>query len=200
MLTSITPLGERGRGFRWGITFAFMLVGSTAGGALLGGALAALGGLVLGAVDGGDWARVAVLGALLATGAALELGVLGLRVPTVRRQVDERWLGAYRGWVYGVGFGFQLGAGVVTVVSTAAIYVTFAACLLSGEVVLGLAIGGTFGLLRTATVAAAAGVSDPPALQALGARLSRWEPRAGWLAVASELALAAVAGAAVAIG
>jgi hypothetical protein len=193
MLTSITPLGERGRGFRWGVTFAFMLLGATAGGALLGGLLAGAGALTLGAASGADWERVAVVGGLLLAGVAFELGVLGLRLPTVRRQVDERWLGAYRGWVYGIGFGFQLGAGVVTIVSTAAVYVAFAACLLSGDVLVGIAIGGTFGLLRAATVVVGAGVADPPALRALGARLARWEPRARLLTLGCELVLAALA-------
>jgi hypothetical protein len=197
MLTSITPLGERGRGSRWGVTFAFMLLGATGGGALLGGLLAAVGALTLGAAGGGDWGRIAVIGGLLVAGVALELGFLGLRLPTVRRQVDERWLGAYRGWVYGIGFGFQLGAGMVTIVATAAVYVAFAACLLSGEVLAGIAIGGAFGGLRAATVVAGAGVSDPPALQALGARLARWEPRVRLVTVGCELVLAALAMAAV---
>ena len=40
-------------------------------------------------------------------------------VPGPRRQVDERWLDRYRGWVYGVGYGSQLGLGIVTVVIVA---------------------------------------------------------------------------------
>jgi hypothetical protein len=193
MLTSITPLGERGRGSRWGVTFAFMLAGSALGGAAVGALLAAIGAIVLGPIGSGDAGRVAVLGGFLIAGLLVELGIGGARLPTVRRQVDERWLGAYRGWVYGVGFGFQLGAGVVTIVSTAAVYATFAACVLSGAVPTGILIGGVFGLLRAATVAGAATASDPPALLALGARLRRWEPRAGRLTIAAELLLAALA-------
>ena len=43
MLGSITPLGERGRGSRWGVTVAAYLVGSAAGGAALGASLGTLG-------------------------------------------------------------------------------------------------------------------------------------------------------------
>jgi hypothetical protein len=200
MLTSITPLGERGRGSRWWLTFAFMLIGSAAGGALLGALLGALGQISIGPPGDGP-GRLYALGALLALGFVSELGVGGLHFPTVRRQVDERWLRAYRGWVYGLGFGFQLGAGVITVVSTTAVYVTFAACLLVGDVWLGLAIGGTFGTVRAATLIAAARVTDTSALLALGARLQRWAPRARRLALAGELGLAIVAvAAAVAVG
>jgi hypothetical protein len=38
-------------------------------------------------------------------------GPSGSGCPSWQRQVDERWLTTYRGWVYGAGFGFQLGAG-----------------------------------------------------------------------------------------
>src|SRR3954454_13702376 len=116
MLTSITPLGERGRGSRWGVTFAFMLLGGAAGGTLVGLLAGGLGSLVLGDADG-DAGRLLVLGVLLAVAIAFDLGLGGVRLPTVRRQVDERWLSAYRGWVYGIGFGFQLGTGVATIVS-----------------------------------------------------------------------------------
>ena len=49
--------------------------------------------------------RVAALAGVVAAGLWLDLGILGLRLPTTRRQVNEDWLGRYRGWVVGVGFG-----------------------------------------------------------------------------------------------
>ena len=67
----------------------------------------------------------AVIGAVALIGVALDLGWAGLRLPTVRRQVNEDWLHRYRGGVYGFGFGFQLGLGVATIVTTAAVYLTF---------------------------------------------------------------------------
>ena len=47
MLTSITPLGERGRNRRWLSTVSWYVLGSTLGGALMG-ALAGLPALALG--------------------------------------------------------------------------------------------------------------------------------------------------------
>ena len=41
MLTSISPLGERGRGHRWGVTVGWLAVGHAVGGAVLGGLMAA---------------------------------------------------------------------------------------------------------------------------------------------------------------
>ena len=45
----------------------------------------------------------------------------GHRPPFLHRQVDDDWLSAYRPWVYGVGFGWQIGAGVTTYTMTAAV-------------------------------------------------------------------------------
>src|SRR5437867_2391132 len=47
MLASITPLGERARGSRWGLTAGFFLAGSTLAGAAAGAVTGELGHLVL---------------------------------------------------------------------------------------------------------------------------------------------------------
>src|SRR3954447_2283250 len=169
MLTSITPLGERGRGFRWGVTLSFLLLGSILGGAAVGTVLGLLGDATIGGASAES--RLYLLAALLGAAFVIELGVGGLAIPTIRRQVDERWLNAYRGWVYGLGFGVQLGAGIVTIVSTASVYATFAACWLAGGALPGLAIGAVFGVARAATLFGARSVRDPRALQELGRRL-----------------------------
>jgi hypothetical protein len=57
-----------------------------------------------------------VAGALV----ALALDLSPRPVPGPRRQVDDRWRDQYRGWVYGLGYGVQLGVGVTTIVSSAA--------------------------------------------------------------------------------
>src|SRR5215212_3477402 len=116
MLASITPLGERARGSRWGLTVTFFVVASLAAGAALGALLGGLGSVVWPAPSGGSGdARLAVLAVALAVGLALDLRG---RLPSPRRQVNEDWLREYRGWVYGAGFGGQLGAAVTTIVTT----------------------------------------------------------------------------------
>lgn len=194
MLTSITPLGERGRGFRWGVTLGFMLLGSGLGAAAVGVLLGLLGDATVGSASGAgaEW-RLYLLAALLGAAFFVEAGIAGLSVPTIRRQVDERWLNAYRGWVYGFGFGVQLGAGVVTIVSTASVYVTFAACWLAGAPLPGLLIGAVFGAARAAPLFGARRVRDPGALQELGQRLVRWARPVSRAALAGELTLALAA-------
>lgn len=151
MLTSITPLGERGRGHRWGVTTTWLLVGHVVGGLALGALMAGL-GVVLARLGVDPDARVAA--AIIATAAviAVMLDLAGATVPG-RRQVDERWLTAYRGWAYGIGFGVQLGFGLVTVVNTAllgAVVVAGAVVGPVGAVVLGLFYGTVRGVAATA--------------------------------------------------
>ena len=188
MLGSITPLGERSRGRRWGITVTAFVLAATAAGAGLGAVLGAAGGLVgLSAA-----ARTGLLAVAVAAAVAVDL-LPGLRAPGPRRQVNEAWLGRYRGWVYGAGFGIQLGLGVTTIVSTAAVYATGAAAFLAGSSAAGALVGGAFGLARAATLLAAGGVDEPAALAALDRRLAAWERPARVAALVAEAALIALA-------
>jgi hypothetical protein len=172
MLTSITPLGERSRGSRWAVTMSAFMVGAACGGTALGALLGLLGSALVS--SGPASLALGILAIALALGLALDGRIGGLRLPTVHRQVNEGWLHAYRGWVYGLGFGVQLGLGVVTIVTTSAVYVTFLAAFLSASPLGGAIVGGTFGLLRAATVLPAGRVREPAQLAALGARLRRW--------------------------
>jgi hypothetical protein len=191
MLASITPLGERGRNSRWPVTMTSLIVGSIAGGAALGSVLGGLGLVVTAMIDWTPQQRLATLGALAL--AAVLIDASPLRLPTVHRQVDERWLHRYRGWVYGGGFGVQLGLGVVTIVITAAVYAAFAAALLASSPVGGAAVGAAFGLARAATALAAAPVRSGGQLASLGERLRRWDRPARVLALALEAAVATAA-------
>jgi hypothetical protein len=190
MLGSITPLGERGRNSRWGLTVAAFVAASTLAGALLGGALGAAGGLA--GLEGSDAVPWLLAGALI-TGVAFDLGLGGLRLPSVSRQVNDLWLYRYRGWVTGVGFGFQLGLGVVTVVTTAFTYVTFFAALLAGSVLAGAAVGATYGAVRAATILGGSAVDSPERLVKMHERLRRWELPARRVSVALQGTLAAAA-------
>ena len=192
MLASITPLGERGRQSHWSITVTAFALGATVAGAAAGALLGALGMLLPGGFTG--HARTIVVALALIAAFALDLSAT--TVPGPRRQVDERWLDRYRGWVYGLGFGSQLGLGVVTVITSAATYVVPLCALASGHPVTGAAIMGLYGALRGLTPLLAAGVRKPQHLMALHARLRGADAataRAGAavLAVAGTLGLVA---------
>ena len=143
MLGSITPLGERSRGRRWGATVTAYVIGSILGGAAMGAIAGAVGVVALGWLT--EPAALAILALLAALGLAADLHLGGMRLPSPRRQVDERWLHRYRGWVYGGGFGFQLGFGLLTVVTTSTVYLTAAAAGLSDSVAAAIGIGALFG-------------------------------------------------------
>jgi sulfite exporter TauE/SafE len=172
MLASIHPLGERARNRRWGRTVSAYVAGSVAAAALLGAVLGAAGSLV--PLSPG-WTAVIVV-VLVGIGLAFDLGLGGLRLPTVHRQVDKDWLDRYRGWVVGLGFGFQLGLGVVTIVNTSAVYLSFALALLTGSPVAGAAVGATFGLARALVILGVARVRRPDQLRAVLRRVQAWRP------------------------
>src|SRR2546427_2574471 len=157
MLGSMTPLGERGRNYRWAVTVAYFVTGSALGGLALGAALGAIGA----ATPLSTRSAAAILVMLTILVAALDSGWFRASVPTVRRQVNDLWLHRYRSWVYGLGFGFQLGLGVVTVVVTWAVYLTFAAAFLSRSPVMGALIGLVFGAVRALPILVVARVREP---------------------------------------
>ena len=192
MLASIHPLGERARDRSWGVTVSAYLAGSVAGGALVGAVLG-LAGLALHELAGvGPVLRAALAVVVCLAGLAFDLRVGGLRTPTVRRQVDDEWMFRYRSWVYGSGFGVQLGMGVVTIVTTASIYAAFALALLSASPAGGALVGLTFGLTRGAVILGTAGVDSPARLRQLHRRLQDWGPRSYRAAVAAQLVVAVV--------
>jgi sulfite exporter TauE/SafE len=187
MLASITPLGERSRNRRWGITVTWFALGAIAAAAAVGGLLGALGAVGLAAL--GAVPRLTVLALAFASAALVDLRLGGRAVPSPRRQVDDRWLYELRGWAYGVGFGAQLGAGVVTVVSSAAIYVALLAAALTGDPLRGALVMAVFGAGRGASLLAAVHVRDPAALITLHRRLRAAQPAAASLGVAVLAAL-----------
>jgi hypothetical protein len=188
MLGSITPLGERGRGSRWWLTVSAYVAGSVLAGAATGAALGGVGAALPAIPDGVGLAAVA---ALLVIALAFDLPV-GLRLPTVHRQVEEAWRDRFRGWVWGLGFGLQLGVGVATVVTTATVYVTWAAALLVGTPRGGAAIGAAFGLARALPVFAVARVDRPDRLLGVERALRRLARPARTATVAAGAALGLV--------
>lgn len=186
MLTSITPLGERGRGHRYAVTMTAYVVGC-----LLGGATT---GVVLGAVG----SVLPALPVLLLAGtvclAAAFVEVSG-RFRLGRRQVDEDWLTRYRGWVYGIGFGYQLGVGVVTVVTSAATLVALAVMLLTQSILGGLLVGLVFGGVRALPALLLGRARSHGELRTLAAGMARRAPL-----VARTTTIALAAGGAVLLG
>jgi hypothetical protein len=192
MLASIHPLGERVRRNRWWLTAAAHVVASALAGALVGAALGGLAELTLGPALRGTPGVVLVV-AVCALAAAVDGS--GRRPPwPVRRQVDDGWLPRYRGWVYGAGFGFQLGLGVVTIVTTAAVPAVWLLALVTASPVAGAGVGLAFGLSRGLPVLATIAVDTPGRLWSFQRRFQAGEAAARWATVASLGALA-VAGA-----
>ena len=190
MLTSISPLGERARGNRWWLTVWWLALGAVLGGAAVGVVLGALGQALAGALA--DSVRLVLLAGAGAVAAAWDTS--GRRLPG-RRQVNEDWLVAYRAWVYGTGFGLQLGAAVATAVNTALVPLFMLAALLTGDMTAGLVIGAAFGATRGASLALSSRVRTPDDLRRLHRRLDFHADRARRLGAAAAAALGCAAAA-----
>jgi hypothetical protein len=181
MLSSISPLGERARASRWWLTTTAYVFGSLLGGAGIGALSGLLGSLVPASLRASPWLLLPLAALLLVT-LALDLGIGGRSLPVWKRQVDVAWLSRYRGWVYGLGFGAQLGFGLVTIVTSATTYAMVAFAALSGHVVAGMLIGVVFGLVRSAPSLLMAGVDTPADLHRVFEHLERLARPADWLA------------------
>jgi hypothetical protein len=133
---------------------------------------------------------IPIVAGLLAVAAVLDL--LRVDAPGPARQVDENWLGRYRDWVTGIGFGAQLGSGLSTVVSAYAIWALLLIAFLvglPGAVLLGL----FFAAGRSLPLFATRRVREPSRLAELMSRVAALEKLATPILVAGyAVALAAV--------
>jgi hypothetical protein len=206
MLASIHPLGERARYNRWSVTAGAYLLGSVASGAAAGALAALFGRLALGAAHPTARQVWTAVGALCLLAGALDLA--GRAPSGWRRQVNEDWLGAYRGWVYGGGFGLQLGTGFATILVSASVPLVFVLAALSGAWAAapvsavhawgsgvasaagsGLVIGAVFGSARAVPVLALFGVDRPTRLRAFHRAMERGRVAASRLTGAGTAAL-----------
>jgi hypothetical protein len=192
MLTSITPLGERGRANRYAVTATAYFLGSLAGGAMIGAAFGSVGSLALQSVS--TRALIGVLGVAAIVAAVFDAA--GRRPPSWHRQVNENWMQRYRGSVYGAGYGLQLGVGVVTIVTTASLYAAAASWVLVASPWGGALLGAVFGLARGVPLLATRGADTPTRLQAVHRRLVAIARPAD---VLTAVVCVAVAGVAVAV-
>ncbi|MPZ72110.1 MAG: hypothetical protein GEU74_02575 [Nitriliruptorales bacterium] len=193
MLGSISPVGEHARRQRWWLTAGSYLVASLVGGAVVGGLFAGAGQLLRVVLPLTPAARLVVLAVVVAIAAALDTRLLPWPLPTWHRQVDERWLGTYRGWVYGAGFGLQLGLGVATIVPSAVTYAMLAAALLTVSVEQGVMIGVTFGAVRALPLLMTATLRSPDRLHVVTGRVAAADASVHHAVVAGQAAIAAVA-------
>jgi hypothetical protein len=202
MLSTVTPMAERGRGHRFWVTAAWFVAGALAGGATLGGA-AALGAALCSGIS--TDAALVVAGASALVGAVVDAGLVGVRPPFFKRQLDDAWLDRYRGWVYGAGFGWQIGVGFATYIMTTAVPVTVVLAVLSGQPVVAVGVGLLFGLVRGSAIAISAPATTTAALARIHRRFAALEApvrqaSAVALVVVGVLALAGVSPAAVLVG
>jgi len=191
MLASITPLAERGRGHRYGITAAWFVVGATLGGATLGAAMAVLAAGVAAVSLGPTVVAAVAIGACVAAAASDER-LAGFSLPVHHRQVNERWLDQFRPWAYGAGFGWQIGNGLSTYIMTAAVYLGIVLGALTAEPVLAVLLGALFGLVRGLGVLLGRRIASTTDLQAFHRRFDALEPAAQLGTVLVVVAAAAV--------
>jgi hypothetical protein len=195
MLGSITSLGERSRGRRWAVTHAWFLIGALSGGLLLGASLVALREAAA-LLPTPAVAAVALAGLAAVAVAA----VRGRRPPSLHRQVDHRWLDRFRGWVVGVGFGFQLGAGVFTLIPSYALYLLALCALLGAPSPALLAAGVLYGGIRGLSATPGGWVRTTQQLQRLNQVSVRLQARSATVARGADVVgVAALAAALVTI-
>lgn len=186
MLSSITPLGQRGRGMSWGKTVVAFWIGAVTAGAIVFGALGVVGELI-GVPALNPWYSIIVL----ALAAILDLS--GIKSPGPRRQVNEDWLGRYRDWVTGLGFGVQLGMGFATYIPSFGIWALYLLALGAGWQ-WAMAMGAAFGVGRSLLLFVTARVRSAPALADVMRRFAGAENLARWTAVAGYAVVIVVVG------
>ena len=191
MLSTITPMAERSRGRRWGLTAAWFILGATLGGATLGAPAVACASVV-GLLDLPARAVLGTAAVLALVTAGMDLGI-GTRMPHHRRQVDELWLDQFRSWVYGIGFGFQIGTGLMTYIMTAAVYLTVMMAALTGSAVTAMALALLFGATRGAAILLGAGLTEPDRLRRFHRRFEALGPAVRLGVIGVQIAVAVVA-------
>jgi ElaB/YqjD/DUF883 family membrane-anchored ribosome-binding protein len=122
--------------------------------------------------------------------AASDASTIKFRLPAHHRQVNERWLDQFRPWVYGAGFGWQIGAGLATYIKTSAVYLMIALAALTGDPWLAVGVGAIFGLVRGLAVFLGRRITNTTALADFHRRLMALDPRARQVVVAWELVAA----------
>ena len=155
------------------IAFFFGAVGA-------GAIFFALLGVVGGALSLGRWNPWLPFGVIAVAGA---LDWAGVRAPGPRRQVNEDWLGRYRDWVIGLGFGSQLGLGFATIIPSFGTWAMYAIAMTAGMPLAPL-LGAAFGLGRSLLLLSTRGIGSTSALARVMQQFNGAEGKARRLALA----------------
>jgi hypothetical protein len=189
MLSMLTPFGESGRGNRYPVAATTFVVAAVVGGVCLGLVPAVL-AIGVDAANLGTAQTSAVVAAAALLSLAGDTGLLP--TPRVPRQVNESWFAQYRAWVYGIGYGWQLGAGVTTYVMTTAVYLMLVLAALTASATTALMICGGFGAIRGLTILLGVRLVHPEAIRGLHHRFDVSEPASRAIAVVAQVAVLSV--------
>jgi len=193
MLSTVTPLAEAGRGHRYSWTASWFFGGAVMGGATTGvvSAMLAAGVHAIGLTSSTTYA-VAAAAAVIA--AAVDGAWIGPPIPHHRRQVNEDWLGRYRAWVYGIGFGWQIGTGLATYIMTAGVYLVVLLGALTGSPAVAFGVCVVFGACRGSMVLAGATITSAERLRRFHERFEAWREPVRRAVIAVEIVATAVLG------
>lgn len=195
MLSTITPMAEAGRGHDFRSTSVWFVSGSVAGGLTFGCVMGAV-ALSVAALEVTTTVALWIAAGASLVAAASDGRVGGFHLPGHHRQVNERWLDEYRSWVYGAGFGWQIGVGLATYIMTAGVYLLILMGGLTAGPGIAIALGGLFGLVRGLAVYLAAGLDSKEKLLAFHERFESWrEPVRQAMIVVQALVAVVAAGA-----
>ncbi len=193
MVTTIVPAVSVGRREDWAATAALFVVGGTLGGIATGTVLGTV-GAVLCQLFPVDTETASITMSISAFAYAFhELGFVRLPTLPIRRQVPRELRSRLPLKVVAIIYGLQLGAGVVTQISTAMLYVLCLAIVVTANPVIGGILMGCYGITRSLlTMIFSARLHSMEAAITRALALMMWQPvtqRVG----ASSLLIAAVA-------
>lgn len=165
---------------RWSIPARFVawslvwIVGHGLGGAVVGGALGRAGSFAF--VSHESMALV-LLGVSCVVLGFHQVGWIHLRTPHLARQVQRDWMTRLPWSAVALGYGVQLGCGIMTHVTVASTYAALAFAMLSGSASRGAVIMATFGVARSlAPVLAAPHIASPIDSLRFGVKADAYEP------------------------
>jgi hypothetical protein len=183
MLSSLTPFGEASRGHRYAVASSTFIASAIAGGLCLGLLLAGP-ALAIKSIGVGPTSASAIITVAAALTIAADRGLI--KTPRIPRQVNESWFVQFRPWVYGTGYGWQIGVGLVTYVMTNAVYLMLVLAAMSADPRVAIGIGGLFGAVRGFTLLVGWRLVEPARIRHLHRLLDELEPASRAVAISGQ--------------